>query len=281
MRTLPAWLLGLAACLVTACARAPIRAPAPSAQPTVAALGETLTIDSKLLGERRVINVYLPPDYATAKARYPVLYMPDGGMGEDFPHVVGSVDVSIKNGVIRPLIVVGIENTERRRDLVGPTSLPDELKIAPHAGGSDRFRAFLRDELEPLIIARYRTTAESAVIGESLAGLFVIETFLLEPTLFDHYIAVDPSVWWNEQSLVRDAGPRLAWWTAGPKSLYIASSGADGMQDAVEILTTALRIHAPEGVTWVHEPMPDEHHHTIYPRAALRGIRTVFAAPGE
>src|SRR5688572_3495116 len=89
------WLLG-----VVACSAAPAPARRADAPAKVAALGETLVLDSKILGERRVINVYVPPDYATGKARYPVLYMPDGGMKEDFPHVVGSVDVSIKNAVI-------------------------------------------------------------------------------------------------------------------------------------------------------------------------------------
>lgn len=250
-----------------------------AAPPTLAVIGETLTIDSKILGERRVINVYVPPGYATSTARYPVLYMPDGGMAEDFPHVVGSVDVSIKNAVIRPVIVVGVENTERRRDLVGPTAVPDEQKVAPHAGGSDRFRAFLRDELKPMIAARYRTTAESALIGESLAGLFVVETFVVEPTLFDAYIAADPSVWWNEQALLRSAGPHLAWWRAGPKQLYVATADSPEMQQGVTMLTEMLRIYAPAGVTWTYEPMPAEHHSTIFPGAALHGIRLVFAAP--
>jgi predicted alpha/beta superfamily hydrolase len=205
--------------------------------------------------------------------------MPDGGMAEDFPHVVGSVDVSIKNAVIRPLIVVGVENTERRRDLVGPTTLEEERQIAPHAGGADKFRAFLRDELKPLINRRYRTTSESALIGESFAGLFVLETFIVEPTLFDGYISVDPSVWWNEQSLVRSAGPNLASWTAGPKSLYVATADYQETIDAVTTLMTLLRIYAPAGVTWIYEPMPNEHHNTIFPTAALRGIRTLFAIP--
>jgi hypothetical protein len=265
--------------LFASCASAPQPASPSVVKPAVATLGQTFAIESKLLGERRVINVYVPPDYAKSAARYPVLYMPDGGMGEDFPHVVGSVDVSIKNAVIRPVIVVGIENTERRRDLVGPTSLAEEREIAPHAGGADRFRTFLRDELKPLINARYRTTPESALIGESLAGLFVLETFIVEPTLFDGYIAADPSVWWNEQALVRDAGLRLARWTAGAKLLYIATADHPETQHAVAILTTALRIHAPAGVTWVHEPMPGEQHSTIYPTAALHGIRTLFARP--
>lgn len=241
-------------------------------------LGETLALDSKLLDERRVINVYVPPGYATSQARYPVLYMLDGGMGEDFPHVVGSVDVSIKNAVIRPVIVVGIENTERRRDLVGPTEIAEEREAAPHAGGSERFRTFIRDELEPMIEERYRTSDESAVIGESLAGLFVIETFLVEPTLFDSYIAADPSVWWNNQALVREEGPRLGWWSAGAKQLYIATSQ---MQDGVAHLKALLEIYAPPGVRWTHEPMHDEQHGTLFPTAALHGIRTVFAAPTE
>lgn len=280
MRSLRTTLAGPALAYLVAhlasCARTPPAAAPPAA---VAALGETLSIESKVLGERRVLNVYLPPDYAKSDARYPVLYALDGGMAEDFPHVVGSVDVSIKNAVIRPVIVVGIENTDRRRDLVGPTSLAEEREIAPRAGGAERFRTFLRDELKPLIGARYRTTAESAIIGESFAGLFVIETFVLAPALFDGYIAASPSVWWNEQALVRGAGPHLAWWAAGPKSLYIATADEREMQDGVSILTTLLGIHAPAGVTWRYDPMPSEHHHTIFPTAALRGIRMLFEAP--
>lgn len=265
--------------LVVGCATPGRATTAHPVAPSVAALGETFTLDSKILGERRVINVYVPPGYAEGSARYPVLYMPDGGLGEDFPHVVGSVDVSIKNAVIRPLIVVGIENTVRRRDLVGPTELAEEREIAPQAGGADRFRAFLRDELKPLIAARYRTTAESALIGESFAGLFVLETLLVEPTLFDGYIAADPSVWWNGQALVRDAGPRLAAWSAGPRTLYVATADAREIIDPVAMLLTALGIHVAGIVQWTHEPMPDEQHNTIFPTAALRGIRTLFAAP--
>lgn len=262
------------------CARAPARATSGARSvAAVAALGETLTIESKLLGEKRVINVYVPPDYAKSGARYPVLYMPDGGMAEDFPHVVGSVDVSIKNAVIRPIIVVGIENTERRRDLASATEVDEEKQMAPHAGGTDRFRRFLREEVKPLIERRYRTTAEAAIIGESLAGLFVLETFLVEPTLFDGYIAADPSLWWNAGSLVRSASTHLADWTAGAKSLYVATADYTETQQRVGELLTLLRIHGPPGVTWTYEPMPHEQHSTIYPTAALHGIRTLFAAP--
>jgi predicted alpha/beta superfamily hydrolase len=241
-------------------------------------IGETFRFDSRVLGEQRTINVYLPPGYAEGADRLPVLYALDGGLKEDFPHLAGHVDVSIKNQVIRPILVVGIENTERRRDLAGPTSVPEEQAMAPHAGGADRFRRFLRDELVPHVAARYRT-GESAVIGESLAGLFALETLLVDPGLFDACIAVDPSVWWNGQALVRSAAGRFAAWSAPPRVLFVATADYAETQDAVAILLAAVREHRPPGLTVHHEPMPGEQHGTIFPFAALKGIRWVFAAP--
>ncbi|MBZ0236027.1 MAG: alpha/beta hydrolase [Deltaproteobacteria bacterium] len=261
--------------LLAACGR-PCPPPAPA---RVAAIGETFRITSQVLGEERVVNVYLPPGYAEGAERYPVLYMPDGGMNEDFPHIAGHVDVSIKNQVIRPILVVGVQNTERRRDLVGPTSVAEERDIAPQAGGADRFRRFLADELKPYVAARFRVSGESALIGESFAGLFVIETLLVEPALFDAYIAADPSVWWNRGALVASAGERFARWREPPKQLFIATADTPEMQDGVAALVAAIREHAPAGLVAHHVPMPEERHHTIFPFAALRGIRTVFAAP--
>jgi predicted alpha/beta superfamily hydrolase len=131
--------------------------------------------------------------------------MPDGGMAEDFLHVAGLIQVGVSNGTMRPFLLVGIENTERRRDMTGPTDNPEDRKIAPRVGGSAHFREFIRNELKPAISGRYRVTGETAIVGESLAGLFVVETLLLEPTMFDTYIAFDPSLWWNKGKLFADA----------------------------------------------------------------------------
>jgi predicted alpha/beta superfamily hydrolase len=169
------------------------------------AIGETFTIASNAVGETRRINVYLPPGYADASdKRFPVLYMPDGGMAEDFLHVAGLVQVGAGNGTMRPFVLVGIENTERRRDMTGPTENAKDKEIAPRVGGSS-FRKFLREELMPEVKARYRTSEETAIVGESLAGLFVFETLLMEPDLFDTYVAFDPSLWWNNEHLLKIA----------------------------------------------------------------------------
>lgn len=99
-------------------------------------IGDTFTIKSKAVGETRRINVYLPRGYAeAADKRFPVLYMPDGGIAEDFLHVAGLVQVGVANGTMRPFILMGIENTERRRDMTGPTENAEDKKIAPRVGG--------------------------------------------------------------------------------------------------------------------------------------------------
>ena len=264
--------------LVPSCPGAGTVDPVAVEQAGPLAVGETFLIHSKVLGEARRINVYLPPGYAeNSGVRLPVLYMLDGGLGEDFLHVAGLVQVSVGNATMRPFLLVGIENTQRRRDLTGPTEVEEDQKIAPKVGGSAVFRTFLREELMPLIETRYRTTAERAVVGESLAGLFVVETFFLEPDLFDTYLAFDPSLWWNHQALVNEASPRLhAWFARGQKSLYLASSDEPGIVVPTQRLAELLGHDAPASVQWHYEPMPGETHGTIYHPAALRAFRSLF-----
>jgi predicted alpha/beta superfamily hydrolase len=263
------------ACVLVLPARGASGRTGENAAPLV--IGETFTVASRVLGETRRINVYLPPGYAESPgARFPVLYMPDGGIAEDFLHVAGLVQVSVGNGTMRPFILVGIENTERRRDMTGPTESEQDKKIAPRVGGSAAFRAFIRRELMPQVKARYRTTDETAVVGESLAGLFVVETLLTEPDLFDTYIAFDPSLWWNNQKLVTGAAEILRKQPKLSKTLYLASSDEEMIPGVMQRFVEILSKHAPPTLRWHYEKMPDEHHSTIYHPAALKAFRAVF-----
>jgi predicted alpha/beta superfamily hydrolase len=267
--------------VLTACGAA---APAASSPPPPAASApgedvlphESFTLDSKVLGEPRRINVYLPPGYAGGSSRHAILYMPDGGVGEDFPHVTRTVDELIRAGKLRAVIVVGIENTERRRDLTPPTEIEEDRQIAPRVGGSAAFRAFLRDELMAAMETRVRGSGERAIIGESLAGLFVIETLLVEPTLFDHYIALSPSLWWNDQALVRGAGEGLARLPLRPTTLYLAVAGDDDRGDAVARFAAAVEAAAARNLAFVFAPMPAEQHSTIYRAAAPLALQAVL-----
>ena len=242
-------------------------------------VGDTFTLESEVLSETRRINVYVPAGYATSDTtRLPVLYMPDGGIEEDFLHVAGLVQIGSLNGTMRPHLLVGIENTERRRDLTGPTEDPRDREIAPRVGGSAAFRAFLRDELRPVIDSLYRTE-ETAIIGESLAGLFVVETLLLEPDLFDTYVAIDPSLWWDGGRLAADAVSLLAGAPPAARTLYLAGSGQPQLGAAAHKLYADLDAAGMPGLTVWYAGYPDESHGTVYHPAALRAFRTVLSPP--
>ena len=271
----PRIFLSVALIVVTASA---LSAEPAASQPAPLVVGETFTIESGILHETRRINIYLPPGYAESPAiKVPVLYMPDGGLAEDFLHVAGLVQVGAGNGTMRPFLLVGIENTQRRRDLTPSTENAEDRKVAPVVGGAAAFRNFLRDELMPLVRARYRTTGEAAIVGESLAGLFVIDTLFTEPGMFDTYIALDPSLWWNDQKLIAGAA---TWLKAQPdlkKTLWYASSSeSHGNGKEARFFAQVLAIAAPAGLSWHYEPMPEELHSTIYHPAALKAFRALF-----
>jgi predicted alpha/beta superfamily hydrolase len=172
---------------------------------------------------------------------------------------------------------VGIENTERRRDMTGPTEIAEDRKIAPRVGGSAAFRSFIRDELMPQVRSRYRVTNETAIIGESLAGLFIVETFFLQPKLFDTYIALSPSLWWNGEELVRKAGERLKAQPALRNTLYLSSADEENIAPPTARLAETLRKSAPAGLKWQFEPRPDLRHHNIYRSVSPQVLRKWFA----
>lgn len=250
------------------------RATAAASESAPLVIGETWLIDSSALGEKRRINVYRPAGLPADMA-LPVIYMPDGGLAEDFLHVAGLLQVGAANMTVRPYILVGIENTERRRDLTGPTENAKDRSIAPRVGGSPAFRSFLRNELIPEVAKRYRITSERAIVGESLAGLFVVETLVLEPDLFDTYIALDPSLWWNNGGLLKQTAQNLN----SKKNLYIGSS-ADG-QSFINQTTLATMFGKKENLNYHFENWPNETHGTIYHPAALKAFRLLLSSPPQ
>lgn len=234
------------------------------------------TLVAEATADTRHINVYTPPGYAASNARYPVLYMPDGGLQEDFPHVAATLDEGIRLGEIRPVILVGIENTERRRDMTGPTTVADDKKIAPHVGGSAAFRAFIARQLVPEIGRRYRVDGHRGIIGESLAGLFSVESLLREPALFDTVIAISPSLWWNDAALVRDAPALLAAMPSAPRRLFLTSADEDTIGPHVAQLDRFLAAAPPAGLTWTYVPRPDQYHDTIYRASEHYALRWAY-----
>lgn len=225
---------------------------------------DELKIVSKMLNEDRIINVWMPPSYQNSTNNFPVLYMPDGGIKEDFPHIANTLSKLITEKKIPPHILVGIENTERGRDLTGFSTAEYDKQFCPQTDGAKNFRAFITEELMPKINAKYRTNSKKGIIGESLAGLFIMETFLLHPNTFDFYMAMDPSLWWNNHYLCRQADSVLNQFSKRDLKLWFAGSGVKDISEYTKLIELSLKNHAPSSLNWNYSDEPKEKHHTIF-----------------
>lgn len=188
-------------------------------------LGVVDTVHSTILQEKRVLNIYLPVGYhPDSAARYPVIYLLDGSADEDFIHVAGLVQFCNFPwvNILPPSIVVGIANTQRRRDLTFPTTIAQDKKDFPESGGSAAFIRFIATELQPYIQQHYKTNGTNMLIGQSLGGLFATEILFTQPELFTQYCIVSPSLWWDGQSLLKRKAAVLQAGAKRPQKIVIA-----------------------------------------------------------
>lgn len=234
---------------------------------------KTFILQSKQLNEPRVINVWTPPGYEGSGIQLPVMYMADGGIQEDFPHIANTMADLIRSESIPPMILVGIENTQRRRDLTGFTEVKKDKKIAPIVGGSAQFRAFIKEELFPEIEKQFRTTGKKGILGESLSGLFVMETFFVQPEMFDYYIAFDPSLWWNDHYLVKTAKENVNKTFTSPKTIWFAGSDAVDIYRYTEELATVFKSVNNKSLNWKYSPEPNEQHATIFRTTKVKALQ--------
>jgi len=169
-------------------------------------IGVIDTIFSKTLNEKRVINVYLPEGYnLNDTTKYPVIYLLDGSKDEDFIHVAGLVQYLSFPWInqTKPSIVIGIANIDRKRDFTYPTTITKDKQDFPTTGSSAKFISFIETELQPFITSNYKTTNNKTIIGQSLGGLLATEVLFKKPHLFNNYIIVSPSLWWDKESLLK------------------------------------------------------------------------------
>ena len=170
-------------------------------------------LESKELEEKRTLNIYLPQGYhPDSVTTYPVIYVLDGSQYEDFPHIAGLVQFMNMYNILPKSIVVGISNLDksRYRDFTYPSSDERDIKDLPTSGGSEKFINYLENEVIPLINRNYKTNTHKTIIGQSLGGLLVTEILFKKPYLFDNYVIVSPSLWWDNQKMIKNADDFLA-----------------------------------------------------------------------
>lgn len=258
----------------------------PPGEPIV--LGTSHALASAALAEERRINVRLPASYQGSPERtYPILYLLDGGVDQDFPHMAGLAQHAEISGTFDEFIVVGITTRNRIRELTTPSQ--DERYATfyrangrpvefANGGGADVFRRHIAEEVIPFVESTYRTNGQRTLIGESLAAFFVVDTLLRRPDLFHDYIAISPSLWWNREELPRKAAELLRARDFAGRRLYVTMASEGGtMQRGLDTLLAALRSPAAGGLRWVYvDRRNSEHHGSIYHAAALDALRTLY-----
>lgn len=266
------------------------QAPAPVGAPIV--LGTSYILNSKVLGQPREINVRLPASYADAKAnrKYPVLYLLDGGVEQDFPHIAGLAQHGEISWTFDEFILVGLATKKRIWELTTPTqderystyyrANGEPVEFAS-GGGSEKFRRYIAEEVIPFVETKYRTSGRRTFIGESLAALFVVDTLLRRPELFHDYIAISPSLWWNREELGNRASGLLASHDYSGRRLYLTMASEGGtMQRGMDKLLAALRTPAAGALQWTYvDRRASEHHGSLYHAAALDALRTLYPKP--
>jgi len=252
-------------------------------------IGEIDSIYSDILQEQRRFWIYVPKVIDSSK-QYPVIYVLDAT--EHF-HVITGMLKRLIPLQMPESIVVGITNTDRIRDFA-PTNVSfSRGRKTETSGGSSNFIKFLNQELQPYINSKYPTEKNTTIIGHSIAGLFVLYSYLHHEESFDNYLAIDPSLWWDKENLIKETQKLLDKGNRKEKSLYVAVANSLGKEmdttkirssktEASEQIRANLKFHDvlvknSKNLNFKWEYFKNEDHGSITIPAQYNGLRSVFS----
>ena len=254
-------------------------------------LGSIEEFESKILGENRILNIYLPEGYIpNDTTRYPVVYLLDGSADEDFIHTVGLFQFNTFSWIDRvpKSIVIGIATVDRRRDFTFPSTIESEKKNFPTTGHSDKFISFLEEELKPFINNKYKTNSSAMLIGQSLGGLLASEILLKRPEMFNKYLIISPSIWWDNGSLLNQSNQVIE--KLSQKTDVYIGVGKEGltpgefprvMEVDANLLVEKLNNSKNKNIAVYFDYLPDEDHATISHQAIFNGLRMLYPVKKE
>jgi hypothetical protein len=241
---------------------------------SVAAQPVPVQLESKVLSETRTILVRTPASYAGSTRAYPVLYMTDGD--RQIGHTAAVVDFLAREGRMPEVIIVGINNTDRTRDLT-PTKLETfgGNFATPTSGGGERFLDFIATEVIPYVEKSYRTQPYRVFAGHSFGGLFAMHAFFTRPRLFNGVIAVSPTLTWDDRYVYRRAQEWVKKTPERPVTL-VMSVGNEGTEldrefDALKSLLQKSKSLDLEAIRY-----PDEDHGSVVLPTHYAGLRKLF-----
>lgn len=249
-------------------------------------IGEIKKIQSKALNEERTYFVSLPENYSNknfSNQKYPVIYLLDG---EKYFNVSTGIVNRLSQGyypLMPECIVVGIKNTNRSRDLT-PTKVAN---LSYENGGSKKFESFITNELISEVNKTYRTLDFKILIGHSFGGLFAFNTLLKNPTTFNAYIVLDPSLWWDNNVLVNKLEAKLDTINFKSSSLFFANANSKGNQkepskqhfahfEAKKTTLNLFKTTEAKNLNYHYKYYEEEDHGSVVLPSLIDGLRAVF-----
>jgi predicted alpha/beta superfamily hydrolase len=238
----------------------------------------TDSLESKLLGEKRDIEVYVPQEASSdPKARFETLYVLDGDWNAKL--VAGTVDFMRQVGFLPPLIVVSIKHhidasgrNTRDRDLT-----PTRIESEPDTGGAPQFLQFLTQELVPYVEAHYPCNGVKSIHGHSYGGLFLFYVLMNDPGAFDGYLILDPSLWWDHHGYDALIKSRLPALPVRGKAIFMAGrAGAAAQSMGLSSVEPMFRELAPPKLHWSSLQYHQETHDSLKLKGTYDGLKFLF-----
>jgi uncharacterized protein len=232
-------------------------------------IGDKISFESRVLNERKTIVVIPPYNYKDRPdERFPVVYVLDPG--NNLFATFGIVNYYSDMLKIMPrMIIVGIVSNDREKDY-----LPTPSKEQPTGGGAEKFLRFISSELVALIDSTYPANSERCIIGHSAGGLFAIYALENQPYLFNSFICIDPSLWYDEQSYVKAMPEFLKSNKDLKKSIFISLSNEKEM--GVFPFIDVLETYAPEGFKWDYIHYKSETHNSLGFKSICAGFEMIY-----
>lgn len=265
--------LSLQLCMVLVLALAgPLMADPPSDGDSVS-IGHYRTIHSEILGEDRLLYIYLPYGYEEGDDRYPVLYLNGAATYLHLAHAAATTEILDGHGKMPQVIIVGVDWIDGMRDYM-PVAMPNR----PDSGKAHVYLSFMLDELIPFINTNYRTVDYRILSGYSTAGIFVVSTFLSNPEAFDAYVAASAELGWINDHFTKAFRDRLPDYGSVNKPIYLSYGSDDYQESVVDVMPSYIQMLeklAPDNLRWSVEMIDDGGH---VPYLTLHnGLSFVFA----
>jgi predicted alpha/beta superfamily hydrolase len=254
-------------------------------------LGTKIVLRSEVLDEDRTIQIRMPKDYGRSNQKYPVLYLLDSEFF--FYQAASAVEFLSECGYIRnkPMpqaILVGVVNVDRNRDYT-PTYAPRQLGrlYFPTSGKAGPFLEFLKTELFPFIEENYRTQNYRILAGWSLGGLLTVHTYLNFPDLFSAYLAISPSLWWDEDLYVKHTKSFIAKNKIPNKPLVVtvgSLEGGDIGRSVRDGFISMMNSKLGENVPFQAIEILNENHNLVPYKALYEGLLSLYSdwmMPGD